>query len=154
MSIITDIKAKQLEARKARNPITSSILTTLIGEAEMVGKNAGHLTTDEQTRTVIKKFIKNNEEIIKITSAGIHLETNASKNKLARDENNILQSFLPPSLTEEQLTTTITKLLEVVIKPTNQGTIMKGLKELIGSQYDYDSALAAKIIKQQLHPND
>jgi hypothetical protein len=59
MSLIQTIKADQVQARKARSA-SASILTTLIGEAEMIGKNAGDReSTDEEVIAIIKKFIKN-----------------------------------------------------------------------------------------------
>ena len=57
--LLNKIKADQLAARKAKDGLATALLTTLIGDAEMVGKNAGRLVTDEEVVAVIKKFIKN-----------------------------------------------------------------------------------------------
>lgn len=66
MTLIEQIRQKQISARKART-IEASLFTTLLGEAEMVGKNAGNRApTDEEVVAVIKKFIKNNEETLKV----------------------------------------------------------------------------------------
>lgn len=64
MSLIEQIKAKNLEARKAKLTAVVNVLTPLIGEAEMVGKNAGHPVTDAEVVQMIKKFIKNLDETI------------------------------------------------------------------------------------------
>ena len=56
--LLAEIKAKQINARKARLS-TATLLTTLIGEAEMVGKNQGREVTDSEVLAMIKKFIKN-----------------------------------------------------------------------------------------------
>ena len=149
MSLLTEIKTKQLQARKDRDPLSSSILTTLIGEAEMVGKNHNRQSTDDEVRAVIKKFIKNNDEVIKVTSAKIHLETNAQKNKTVHSENLILRGLLPPQLTGEQLREIIGKLI-LAAKQPNVGIILKGLKEALGNSYDYDGAEASLIAKELL----
>jgi hypothetical protein len=150
MSLLQTIKQDQLSARKARDSDTTRILTTLIGEAEMVGKNAGSReSTDEEVRAVVKKFIKNNQELIAAGSKS-DIEANAARNAIAIQENVILQGYLPAQLSEDQLNSLIGTLLEKAIKPTNQGVIMKGLKEVVAGQYDYDGALASKLVKDAL----
>lgn len=68
MTLIEQIRQKQISARKART-IEASLFTTLLGEAEIVGKNAGNRApTDEEVVAVIKKFIKNNEETLKVAT--------------------------------------------------------------------------------------
>ena len=68
MSLIIEIKSAQLAARKARDSFTASSLTTLIGEAEMVGKNAGREVTDAEVVAVLKKFVKNIDETTTVLS--------------------------------------------------------------------------------------
>ena len=71
MSLIQTIKTAQVAARKARDP-SASLLTTLIGEAEMVGKNAGREVTDQEVVATIKKFIKGIDETLKaVASTGV-----------------------------------------------------------------------------------
>jgi hypothetical protein len=55
------IKAKQIAARKSGSA-DAGLLTTLLGEAAMVGKNAGRETTDQEVVAVVKKFVKNIDE--------------------------------------------------------------------------------------------
>ena len=57
MSKLQEIKAAQLTARKERNTFKASLLTTLIGEAEMVGKSAGNRpSTDEEVLQVLNMY--------------------------------------------------------------------------------------------------
>ena len=67
MTLMDQIKADQVSARKQKMTAVASLLTTLIGEAEMVGKNAGNRApTDAEVQAVIKKFIKNLDETIAV----------------------------------------------------------------------------------------
>ena len=59
MTLIERIKEDNLAARKNRDQVRATLLTTLFSEAVSVGKNAGNReTTDAETLAVIKKFIK------------------------------------------------------------------------------------------------
>lgn len=65
--LIVKIKHDQLVARKNRDQIESTLLTTLIGEADMVGKNNGNRDPfDEEVISVVKKFLKGVNETIAI----------------------------------------------------------------------------------------
>ena len=68
MSLFKQIKAEQLEARKTKDTVKASLLTTLIGEIQTSvtgGASASQFgilnPTDDETTKVIKKFIKNAE---------------------------------------------------------------------------------------------
>ena len=51
--LIENLKEDQLIARKNRDQIKATLLTTLIGEAEMVGKNTGNRSPfDEEVVSV------------------------------------------------------------------------------------------------------
>lgn len=95
MTLIEKIKQDQLTARKNRED--ASLLTTLIGEAEMIGKNAGNRTpTDEEVVALIKKFINNNVVVINATK-------NSAQAHYAHIENKFLETYLPQQLTEDQM---------------------------------------------------
>ena len=69
MTILESVKKAQLQARKEKRAVDASTLTTLIGEAEMIGKNDGNrASTDAEVVTVIKKFVKNIDETLTILS--------------------------------------------------------------------------------------
>ena len=64
MSLIEKIRVDQLASRKAAfnypatNKLQADLLTTLLGEEVMVGKNAGSReTTDAEVIAIVKKFI-------------------------------------------------------------------------------------------------
>lgn len=134
MSLLERIRSENLEARKAGDRLKSSLLTTLISEAQAVGKNAKppRETTDEEVVSLIKKFIKNSEFVSQKALEGIAL------NKMdviqsASNEIKILEEFLPKQLTGEE-----TKIIVEGLKA--QGVAMKDImihfKENYAGRYD------------------
>ena len=132
MSLMEQIKTRQIAARKAGDP-QASLLTTLLGEAAMVGKNANRETTDAEVVAVVKKFIKNVDETISALQA---------RNQLFAEfavEREVLEQFLPMQLSEAAL-------LEVAKCQKDMPSFMKHLKENFAGQYD--GKLASTIAKQ------
>lgn len=132
MSLMEDIKARQLAARKAGAP-EASLYTTLLGEAVAIGKNAGNReTTDQEVVAVVKKFIKNLDETI--TALTIR-NRDASAFLIERGA---LEQFLPTQMSEEDLIRTARAF-------PNMPAFMKNLKENHAGQYD--GKLASTVAK-------
>lgn len=138
MSKIQDIKAAQLEARKAdvKDYTTISLLTTIIGEAEVIGKNAGNReSTDAEVIQVLKKFEKNQMENLKIfterqVSAAI---------EVAVFELEIIRKFLPAKISDGQIIDDIKFIIGakgLAFEQKSLGVITKSLKEKYGDQFD------------------
>lgn len=143
-ALLHQIKADQLQLRKQRNPYASA-LTTLIGEAESVGKNAGNRSpTDDEVLTCIRKTLKNLAEFV--TALGDKTsddEVRAAKRTSLIQEQTLLSAYLPMLLTEQQLTEIITAL--VAADPTaKMGKIMGALKAAHSGLYD--GVIASKIV--------
>lgn len=130
--LLQQIKVDQLAARITKDSIKTALLTTLIGDAEMVGKNASRATTDDEVVAVIKKFLKNNLEFQKHVT-----------NDNLTTEQLILESYLPKQLTTDELIEIITNNFGDELK-SKKGAIMKFLKENYAGLYD--GATAAKVI--------
>lgn len=132
--LIDKIKADSLVARKERNTLLSNLLTTLYSEAAMVGKNDGNReTTDVEVVAVVKKFIKNAVEVLKVRNDADTVY-----------EVRVLESYLPKQLTEEQLVKYISDY-KFFTPNANVGQIMKYLKEDFSGQYD--AKLASQLAK-------
>ena len=71
-SLLKQLQADQLNARKARDSIKATLLTTVLGEAVKVGKDDGDRDpTDTEVMDVFKKFVKNiKQNIIDYGKAG------------------------------------------------------------------------------------
>lgn len=55
MTLIATIKLEQLNARKARDSVKASLLTTLLGELQTLAKNSGKdESTDAQVVVLVK----------------------------------------------------------------------------------------------------
>lgn len=132
MSLMEDIKVRQLAARKAAEP-EASLYTTLLGEAGAIGKNAGNReTTDQEVVAVVKKFIKNLDETINALT---------SRNQDAGSflmERGVLEQFLPKQMGEEDL-------VNIAQALPNLPAFMKHLKENYAGQYD--GKLASTVAK-------
>lgn len=141
MSILEQIRADSVSARKSGDKLKSGLLVTLLSEAQTVGKNAGRETTDEETIAVIKKFIKNSNQVAEAARDNITAETNAYK------EIEILESYLPKQLTEDEIKVIINGLKN----PTDQimGADMKSIMGYFKHMYPgrYDGATVAKYAK-------
>ena len=128
--LMEKLQADLLQARKARQPIETGLLTALVGEAKMVGKNAGNRqTTDAEALAMVKKFLKNAEE-----TKNRLAEHNKDTTQLNR-EIEVLQAYVPQQLTVEELTEAIKNIIATVPN-INIGTIMKELKAKYGTTYD------------------
>lgn len=134
MLIIDSLKIAQLNARKARDSATATTLSTVIGEIENLAKAGKGEMNDAVVTTVIKKFLKNIDETLKLVPSD-HLA----------HEKKLLESFLPKQLTEAELDAVIDKL--IAEGSTNVGDAMKALKNSYAGTYD--GAQASKLLKDK-----
>jgi hypothetical protein len=136
MSTLQKIKESQLKARKEKDSTASSLLTTIIGEAEMIGKSAGNReTTEEEVIQVLRKFEKNQVE-----NQRIYIDKRLPEAvAIAETEIGIIRQFLPTKLTDLQVQKDIGTLMTNHLLPKEQkslGIIIKELKTKYGSQFD------------------
>ena len=149
MSLLEQIKTASLEARKARDVISATLLTTLLAEATNVGKNDGNReSTDAEVVAVVKKFIKGVDETMAHLEKldGDHTKTTA----IAVAEKSVLSQFVPTQLDEAQLQAVIDSLVAGLAtrNAKQMGAVMKQLKEKYEGHYD--GQLASKLIKTAL----
>jgi uncharacterized protein YqeY len=142
MTLMEKLQADQLAARKSRASVSAALLTALIGESAMVGKNAGNrASTDDEVLATIRKFLKNAEETrARLTEAG-------KDTTVILEEIQILNEYLPQQMTDEQLSAAISDIIQET-GASNMGAVMKALKERHAGLYD--GRRANELIKQQL----
>ena len=138
--LLEKIKADQLAARKNKEALKATLLTTLFSEAQMKGKNAGHETTDEETTQVIQKFLKGINESISYLEKG---DINPEALTTVRAEKEILEAYLPKMASEDEIKAEVAALK--ASGAANIGAIMKGLKDKFGSTLD--GKLASQLAK-------
>ena len=152
MKLLDQIRKDQLTARKNRESDRASLLTTLIGEAVMIGKNDGNReTTDAEVVSLIKKFIKNTEETY--FAMADREATQKIVDKL-QFEKQILESYLPKQLSEEEIRKIVTESMSYLSSAGSHlvGHLMRLLKEQYPGQYD--GKLASKVVKEIVEERD
>ena len=142
MSLLEQIKKDQFEARKNKESLKATLLTTLFSEAAMKGKNAGRETTDEETVQVIQKFLKGINETIEYVTKVNNSEALAT----VTAEKAILEAYLPKMASADELEQAVGGLVASGLN--NMGAIMKALKEKFGSSLD--GKLASKVVSAAL----
>ena len=143
MTILEKIKNDSIEARKLRDAVRASLLVTLLSEAQAVGKNAQppRETSDEEVIQVIKKFIKNAEQICKDALNSIQLNKMDIIQK-SSEEIKILKEYLPTQLSESAIS-------EIVNDLKKSGNGMKEIMTFFKETHSgrYDASLVAKLAK-------
>lgn len=140
MSTLEQIKKDQFEARKNKEALKASLLTTLFSEASMKGKNAGRETTEEETIQVVQKFLKGVNETISF----LEKANNAEALTTANTEKSILEGYLPKMASTEEIRAEVAALKAA--GAANIGAIMKGLKDKFGA--GLDGKLASQLAKE------
>jgi hypothetical protein len=149
MSLLKKIKADLLTARKNRATFQATALTTLVGEAEMIGKNDGNReTTDDEVLRVIEKFTKNLVASMKLYEKG------SAAFDAALNEHRLLSAYLPDQLTHADLVKLIDSCVDLlgVMKEDNpqkhMGKVMAELKK--DYQGRYDAGEASRLVRNAL----
>jgi uncharacterized protein YqeY len=146
MTLIEQIKADQLAARKAYDSLKANLLTTLLGEAIAIGKNAGNReTTDLEVLAIVKKFIDNLDFVIDKTGK------DSVSGSRALDEKNILLAYVPTQMTESELREYIEFYIEAAKQcgaTVTMGNIMGFLK--LNRAGLYDGKMASKLANELL----
>lgn len=140
--LIERIKADLLTARKARATVAANSLTALVGEAVMVGKNAGNReSTDEEVVATVRKFLKNLEETKR------NLVVHNKDTSVCEEEIVIISRYLPQQMSADELKTAIAAIVAETAG-ANMGVVMKVLKEKYAGLYD--GKLASTLTKEVL----
>lgn len=145
MARLEQIKKDLLVARKTGDKLAVALLSTLIGDVEMIGKNAVRPVTDADVVKVTKKFIDG----IDMSIAYLQKANNAVALATVSREKTLLTVYMPDvsdQLSETQLTAIVDDLVDTI--GNNMGAVMKELKAQFAGKYD--SKLASEIVKKAL----
>lgn len=124
MSLLLQIKADQLAARKAKEATKASLLTTLIGDVQNVLKGSYKGAEDELVLSTIKKYLDVNKEFQ-------GKDPDAATLSMLQVEQMVLESYMPSQLTEDEMLS--------IIKDQNLNdlpSIMKHFKTNYLGKYD------------------
>lgn len=123
--LLDDIKAAMFKAMKANDTVAKEILRVAVGEITTDAARAGRKGDDEETRAILRKLMKSNEETLStITDAG-------DRAKLER-ENAVIADFLPKSLDVGAIVAALEPVRDAIRAAANDGqatgVAMKQLK--------------------------
>lgn len=143
MLLIERIRTDLLAARKAREAVSTKLLTTLLSEAQRAGFDDGkRFSTDTEVMATIKKFIKNTNEVID-AQGGTAGNTQAQ-------ELDLLNGYMPSQLSDAELSAAITRIIAKIDGPSlkHMGAVMAELKNEHDGSFDGKAASAE--VKAQL----
>lgn len=134
------------EAMKSKDSFRLSVIRMVKGAMQLAKPNPREELTDDDIITVISKQIKmRNDSIKEFEAAGRSDLVEQNKKEIE-----ILNTYMPKQLSEEELTEIIDKVFEEV-KPTSQkdmGLIMKNISPLVKGKADM--SLVNKLVKERL----
>ena len=134
------------EAMKSKDSFRLSVIRMVKGAMQLAKPNPREELTDDDVITVISKRIKmRNDSIKEFEAAGRSDLVEQNKKEIE-----ILNTYMPKQLSEEELTEIIDKVFEEV-KPTSQkdmGLIMKNISPLVKGKADM--SLVNKLVKERL----
>ena len=134
------------EAMKSKDSFRLSVIRIVKGAMQLAKPNPREELTDDDVITVISKQIKmRNDSIKEFEAAGRSDLVEQNKKEIE-----ILNTYMPKQLSEEELTEIIDKVFEEV-KPTSQkdmGLIMKNISPLVKGKADM--SLVNKLVKERL----
>lgn len=134
------------EAMKSKDSFRLSVIRMVKGAMQLAKPNPREELTDDDVITVISKQIKmRNDSIKEFEAAGRSDLVEQNKKEIE-----ILNTYMPKQLSEEELTKIIDKVFEEV-KPTSQkdmGLIMKNISPLVKGKADM--SLVNKLVKERL----
>lgn len=143
--MLEQLKKDSFAARKEKDSVKANLLSTVIAEAAMIGKNDGNREpTPDETLAVIKKFVKGlNETIENLEKIG----RDCAKDK---EEKAILESYMPSQLSEQELEQVIGEIVDGLPEksPKMMGAVMAKLKE--GYANRFDGKAASGVVKRLL----
>lgn len=106
MSLKAKINADYLSAFKNKDVVTKNLLSVIKGELQTLEKNTGvdNISDDEVTK-ILNKNVKSLKETISLMNEGTSKE-------LTKKELEILESYLPKQMSEDEIRVKITELIE------------------------------------------
>jgi len=125
--LIDQIKARMFQAIKAGNALEKEILRVAVGEITTEAARPGRKGSDEEAQAILRKLVKSNEETLAST-------TDAEKRGILQQEIEVLATFLPKSLSTEEIATALAPVLEQIKAAASEGQATGIAMKLLKSQ--------------------
>jgi len=143
--LIDQIKARMFQAIKAGAHVEKEILRVAVGEISTDAARAGRQGNDEEATAILRKLLKSNEETLAST-------TDAEKRAVLTQENEILATYLPKSLSVDEIIQALAPVTAPIKAAANDGQAtgiaMKQLKSAGLTVNGKDVGLAIKELRK------
>ena len=143
--LIDQIKARMFQAIKAGAHVEKEILRVAVGEISTDAARAGRQGNDEEATAILRKLLKSNEETLAST-------TDAEKRAVLTQENEILATYLPKSLSVDEIMQALAPVTAPIKAAANDGQAtgiaMKQLKSAGLTVNGKDVGLAIKELRK------
>jgi uncharacterized protein YqeY len=139
MTIYETVKSDLKSARLARDSKEVISLSTLLGEMDLTSKitNNVKIVSDVEATQVVKKFLKNIDEIVKVAGSNEEIER----------EKMMLLKYLPHQMSEENIRNALFSFIKTTTSPS-LGDMMGYMKKNYSGEYDgkFVSIIAKSIL--------
>lgn len=141
MTTLNQVKADQLQARKDKQSIKATLLTTFIGEVQTkltaFPTEARDAKEAETIQKVLTSFLKQNADAQKVVTDPQSLQT-------LKDEAEILKVYQPARMSEQELSEAINARFPDALQANQVGPAVGKLKKEFGDKMD--AAMAKKLL--------
>lgn len=147
MSFLSNLRKDKMNAMKEKDKIKGAVVTNLMSAISLAEKEAKRELTDAEALEYVQKELKKNEDTLE------SLPENRVENiEEAKTRINIIKSYLPEQLSEEELAIEIEKIIEVEgleKSPKSLGTIIPKILAQFPARTDGGqiSKVAGKVLK-------
>jgi uncharacterized protein YqeY len=143
MSLIDVLRAKLLEARKARSEAQKNVLTVVLGDISTFEANHGKAPADEEVEKTIRKLILANTETMG------HKEKRGDDVTTLKEETAFLESLLPKTLSVAEIKEQLADVLPAIRSAKNDGQATgAAMKHLKGKNLKVLGDVVAAAVKE------
>ncbi len=139
-----EMKRRMFEAMKGKRRVEKDILRVALGEVQTLESNTGEDAADAVIEKILRKLMKSNDASLEVTS-------DESRRAILEEENVILTSLLPQSLSPEQIVEALAEVREAILAAGNDGqatgVAMKHLKSTGAAVEGKDVSAAVRLIR-------
>lgn len=141
-SLIEQLRADLTAARKDRDKLRTTTLSTFLSEVKNKEIDLGHGLADEDVRGLLTTAIKRRREAAEQMRAGSRVEL-AEKEE---QEGALLQAYLPPALGEDEVRSLIRDAISAGAK--DMGGVMKAV--MPGTKGRFDGKELNRLVREAL----
>ncbi len=147
MSFLSNLRKDKMNAMREKDKTKGAVVTNLMSAISLAEKEAKRELTDAEALEYVQKELKKNEDTLE------SLPENRVENiEEAKTRINIIKSYLPSQLSEDELADEILKIVEekdLEKSPKSLGTIIPMILEKFPARTDGKqiSKVASKVLK-------